>query len=504
MTNSTSSKLSPAEWLATPDARIDIDRERSKRSLAAFVKRAWHVIEPSTPYVHGWVIDAICAHLEAVSRGEITRLLLNVPPGFSKSLLVGVFWPAWEWGPLGKPQTRYMAASHEITLAIRDNRRMRLLVESDWFQARWPIKMAGDQNAKMRFENEATGFRLARSITSLTGERASRLLIDDPHSTETAESETERETSVRVFRESATSRLTDPQTSAIVVVMQRLNEGDISGWILENSPDYLHVMYPMRFEADRACKSSFYPDPRTVEGELIFPERFPLAVVERDERTMGQYAVASQFQQRPSPREGGLFKVDRIEIIEALPQIEKWVRAWDLAGTEGGGARTAGVLMGKRRDGKGYVIADVKLAQKSPGAVRTLIKETAALDKAEHGAVKIRLPQDPGQAGKAQAQEFRILLDGYAATIKPVTGDKETRAEPYAVQVEGQRVFMLRGDWNDAYTGELRLFPAGKYADQVDASTDAHAELQGGQDRTPAFAPVVAGKQSSFVGAGRG
>lgn len=458
------------------------------------------------PLTMGWAIEAMCEHLEAVSRGEINRLVMNVPPGMMKSLLTMVFWPAWEWGPLGWPSMRFMGASYEQELAIRDARKMRLLVESDWFQERWPIKMAGDQNQKTRFENTATGIRLARPSSSLTGERVHRLGIDDPHSVSTAESEPVRQNVVQVFREAAQNRMVDPLNSAIVVIMQRLHEGDISGWIIENAPGlYTCLILPMEFERDRRCATSIgFTDPRTKEGELLFPERFSKEVLERDKPILGEYAWAGQYQQRPAPREGGLFKVDRIEIIEALPEIEAWVRAWDLAGTEGGGARTAGVLMGRRKDKKGYVIADVQLAQKTPGVVRTLIKETAALDKADFGTVKIRLPQDPGQAGKAQAQEFRILLDGYSVKILPVTGDKETRAEPFAVQVEGNRVYLLKGEWNDAYLGELRLFPGGRFADQVDASTDAHAELQGGKKDKDAVAPLTIDRASPNLGVVRG
>lgn len=480
--------------------------------------------------MHGWHIDAICAHLEAVSNGDVTRLLINVPPGTMKSLLVSVFWPAWEWGPFGRPDYRYMGVSHEITLSIRDSRRMRLLVESDWFQDRWPIKMASDQNAKMRFENEARGLRLSRSIGSMTGERAHRLTIDDPHSTETAESEAERETSVRIFRESATSRLTDPKSSAIIVVMQRLHEGDISGWIIENAGhQYTHLMLPMRFEEERACRSKIYPDPRTKEGELLFPDRFPAATVDADEKTMGEYATAGQNQQRPAPREGGLFKIDNIKIIKSLPPCSKWCRAWDLAGTEGAGAFTAGVLIGKITDGSGYVVADVKRRQFSAGKVQKLIKSTATADRqgilagkinkvtgefiVDEGSPvvfkapdKVRLPQDPGQAGKGQKADYVKLLDGFPLRMVPVAGegDKEARATPFSVQVEGERVFMLQGEWNDAFVNELKLFPGGKYADQVDAAADAYTELLGGAERTQAFAPVSVGKTSTFAGAARG
>lgn len=467
------------------------------------MRLAWHVLEPEKPYLHNWHVDAICAHLEAISRGEITRLLINVPPGCAKSLLVSVLWQAWEWGPGGKPAHRFLSTAFNDKPVTRDTRKTRDLILSPWYRERWPdVKLT--RIAETSFANSSTGTREGVSFGSLTSQRGDRLLIDDPHSTDTAESEAERIATTRRFREGAQNRLNDLKKSAIVVIMQRLHEEDVSGVILELGLPYEHLCLPMEFEPERRCVTRWFEDPRKQEGELMFPALFPAEALADQKKAQGEYGWSGQYQQRPTPREGGLFKADRIEIIDALPEIEAWVRAWDLAGTEGSGSRTAGVLMGRRRDKKGYVIADVRLAQKSAGGVRTLIKETAALDKAEFGTVKIRLPQDPGQAGKAQAQEFRILLDGYSVKILPVTGDKETRAEPYAVQVEGSRVFMLKGDWNDAYTGELRLFPAGKFKDQVDASTDAHAELQGGTDRTPAFAPVGVGKTSTFAGAARG
>lgn len=484
------------------------------------------------PLTMGWAIEAMCEHLEAVSRGEINRLVMNVPPGMMKSLLTMVFWPAWEWGPLGWPSMRFMGASYERDLAIRDARKMRLLVESDWFQERWPIKMAADQNEKMRFENAATGIRLARPSTSLTGERVHRLGVDDPHSVTTAESVVEREKVVQTFREAAQNRMVDPLTSAIVVIMQRLHEGDISGWLMENAADlYTILVLPMEFEADRRCSTSIgFVDPRKNEGELLFPERFPKEVLERDKPVLGEYAWAGQYQQRPAPRQGGIFKTDNITIIDALPKCVKWCRGWDLAGTEGAGAYTAGVLMGKIADGSGYVIADVKRHQFSVAKVQKLIKTTATLDLRgqllsklnektgevagipdapvlfDGSGLVIRLPQDPGQAGKAQKADYLKLLDGYAMKMVPTAGegDKEARAMPFSVQVEGERVFMLRGKWNDAFIGELKLFPGGNYKDQTDAAADAYNELNGGKSEKPAVAPVTVDRASPYVGAARG
>lgn len=636
----------PPELSLTRQDLDEVEREYCKRGLANFIKLAWPVIEPSQPYVHGWHIDAICEHLQAVTRGEITRLLINIPPGTMKSLITGVFWPAWEWGPMRMQSQRYVAASHSQEFSIRDTLKMRRLVSSDWYQRLWPTPLTKDQNEKQKFENQATGFRQAMAMKSLTGTRGDCLLpwnvvdtdigrltigeivdrsiscyalsyeqhtkrlvyrpiqavarrtsqdfyrvhtasgvlvectgdhriytargyvearllsaddvllrvlpkghkaqcilneearekrpqensvqskmctdhdklggwearaelqrvrgenhkeagmvlfsdvqgkilaekhdktgvkkdavvnselqdlqhadhaknncsrasillegvqgyspffsheggeepgvaewderkkihksfaqaipkdtrtdsgeglttvrglfrenrlvrashrhepreqcvgqfshivpsvschstfegafvvegdsvamvervcesatvydiqvegtrcffangilvhncviIDDPHSVEGALSDADRKTTLRVFTETVPTRLNNPDKSAIVVVMQRLHEDDVSGFILANDHGYDHLMLPMELEPERKCVTRIgFEDPRTYEGELLFPERFPREVVDRDKKMMNTYAVAGQFQQRPSPRGGGLIK----------------------------------------------------------------------------------------------------------------------------------------------------------------------------------------------------
>ena len=262
-------RLSESDWIA-------VEREFCARKLVNFVRRAWPVVEPGTAYVHGWHIDAIAEHLEAVSAGEINRLLINVPPGTMKSLAVGVLWPAWEWGPRAQPQLRYVGAAHAQDLAVRDNMRMRRLVKSEWYQRLWPLGLAADQDAKLKFENAATGFRAAVAATAMTGHRGDRVLYDDPHSVEGALSDLQRKTVLRVFSETVTTRLNSPERSAIVVVMQRLHEQDLSGHILERELGYEHLCLPMEFEADRRCVTSIgFRDPRTGGRRAVVPGALP-------------------------------------------------------------------------------------------------------------------------------------------------------------------------------------------------------------------------------------
>lgn len=452
----------------------EAERELCRRSLSAFVRRAWSVLEPGQPYIHGWHVDAICEHLEAITNGDINRLLINIPPGTMKSTLTSIFWPAWEWGPCGKPSTRIIGASHEQGLAIRDTRKMRNLINSQWYQSLWPVALTSDQNQKTFYENEHTGFRQACAVASMTGRRGDRVVWDDPHSAEAALSDAHRETALRVFQETLPTRLNNPDRSAIVIVMQRLHEMDVSGLILENDYGYEHLCLPMEYESERHCTTSIgFSDPRKEEGELLFPGRFSRETVDRDKKVMGSFAVAGQFQQRPAPRGGGFFQWQKLTVVDKVPKIKRKVRYWDKAGTEGGGAYTAGVLMGVGDDDYYYVL-DVVRGQWGAAERERTIRATA---KTDGESVAIWIEQEPGSGGKESAESTIRNLAGYNIRAERATGEKSIRAEPYSVQVEAGNIMVKRAEWNQAFIDEHKTFPVGKYKDQIDASGGAFNKL---------------------------
>ncbi len=462
---------------SSQDQSLEASKERCK-TFAGFVREAWHIVEPIMPLVWGWHIDAICNHLEAVTRGDITRLLINIPPGTMKSLLVSVLWPAWEWGPAGMPGLRYFTTSYVIDLAIRDSRKMRDLVASEWFQERWGDQCGMERFGEASFSNTSGGWREAMAFTSLTGGRGDRLVIDDPHSVTTAESVVQREAVIRTFRESVPSRVMDPQTSAIVIVMQRLNEEDVSGVAIKLGLGYVHLMLPMEFEADRACETRIgFKDPRSYDGELLFPERWPREVIERDKKALGAFAWAGQYQQRPQAREGGMFKTDWFRKVKAAPANIRWVRFWDLAATEeqygADPAYTAGVRLGRAADGRFYVDDVQRMRAEAPG-VRRLMRETA---KEDGLFVEIGFNKDPGQAGKAQSQDIITEFPQYIISAISESGDKATRAAPVARQAEAGNLYLVEGDWNEAFINELTTFPGSKFKDQVDALSGAYSML---------------------------
>ena len=455
--------------------RLEKDSERIRekcKTLSGFIREAWHVLEPTQPYQHNWHVDAIAQHLEAITDKEINRLLINVPPGSSKSLIASVFWHAWEWGPKGMRTMRYLTTSFNDGPVKRDTRKCRDLIQSEWFQSLWPeveLTRAGETS----FANSSTGTREGVSFGSLTSQRGDRLVIDDPHSTETAESEKEREATTRKFREGAQNRLNDQKESAIVVIMQRLHEADISGVIQSLGMDYVHLCLPMEYELDRPSKTSIgFEDPRTQDGDLLDPIRFPRDEVEKLKRDMGSYAYAGQYQQRPAPREGGMFQRSDFSVIRAVPAGTRFVRGWDFAASKKSNSPfSAGVKIGKTPEGR-FVVAHV--ARERVNSPRKMLKNTASQDGDD---VFISYPQDPGQAGKDQAKSIAKDLAGYRFTYNPESGDKVTRAEPLSAQSEAENVDILEGDWNEAFLDEICTFPNGAFMDQVDAASRAFNEL---------------------------
>lgn len=453
---------------------IELDREIARRSLSEFCKMAWHVLEPATQIKWGWALDAMCEHLEAVHNGQIKRLLMNVPPGMMKSLLTGVFFPAWEWGAGGSPSLRYLTTAHKEALALRDNVKCRRLVSSDWYQERWSVPIASDQNAKGKFENIYTGFRESMSFSSLTGSRGDRIIIDDPLSVDDAFSQAALEAAQQTFLEAVPSRVNN-EDSAIIVIMQRLHERDTSGVILARDLGYEHLMLPMRFEKSRRCSTSIgFTDPRTTEGELLFPERFSKAQVEEMERTMGSYAVAGQFQQRPVPRGGGLFKRDWIQHWDRLPdRFDSTCISWDMTFKD---SATSDYVVGQVWGRKGGAFYLIDQFRGQWDFVKTLEQFVAAAKKYPH--VTRKLVED-----KANGSAIISTLRKHVSGIVPVTPkeSKEARASAVTTLWEARNVYLPPADrfpWVESdFIPELLSFPAGAHDDMVDSATQALSDL---------------------------
>ncbi len=483
--------------------------------LMAFVRYHWAVLEPETPLADGWPLWAICEHLEAVTFGEITRLLINVPPGFMKSLLTDVFWPAWEWGPQNLAHKRYVTFSYSATLTERDNNRFSDLIISDRYQRLWGKQVTPLKTGAQRVTNSQKGWKLASSVGGVsTGERGDAIILDDPNNVKEAESVIVRNETIRWFRESMSNRLNQPETGVIVIISQRVHEDDVSGAILHLGLDYCHLMIPMEFDPTRAIDDDGnvietdigWVDPRLVptapetnDGELAWPERFSETVVERIKVEVGPYAYAGQYQQAPAPRGGGIIKTEWWQVYERpdnkYPPFELVIASVDSAFTanqqnDPTGMTVWGVwyLEGKRRlmlmDAwrKHLAFSGVRMPMQpneSKAAYAQRTKQTwGLLEWIQHTCERWHVDHlliEGKASGLSAAQELsnRYGRQDWSTRLCPVKGDKVARCLAVQSVFSQLGIYAPVRDWADMVIQEMAVFPAGKYDDLTDCSTQA-------------------------------
>lgn len=331
------------------------EAERLEENLTDFVRAGWSQID-SSQYQDSWAIDALCDHLTGVADGHIKRLLINFPPRCGKTKVASICFPAWTWARREKsftsgPGVRFFCGSYNHDLSLQNSNQTRRMILGPWYQRRWGnrFRLQQDQNTKTQFDNTKGGSRLAASVGgSLLGVGGDIILIDDPHNTEEVESEADRETATTWWKEVRSTRLNDPKQSALVVIMQRLHEEDVSGQISagEDYSDWTHLMLPMRHDPDRHCVTVLkwdgdepaeeWEDPRTEDGELMWPERFGEKEVAGMERDLGPYMASGRLQQSPVPKGGTILKREYWQLWgeEKYPPLEFVLASADTAYTE--------------------------------------------------------------------------------------------------------------------------------------------------------------------------
>lgn len=306
-------------------SRSDIKAELAHRSFHYFFKEfAWPVLQPATKFVDNWHIHAICEHLEAVKEGEIKRLIINMPFRMLKSSLISQAFPAWEW--LHAPHLQYLTASYAKDVATRDAVASRRIIESDAYQLVWSDKfeMTSDQNVKTRYDNNKGGTRTISSTDgAATGFGGNRILLDDPISAKEADSAVAREASIEFYKGTISTRLNDAQEDVIVLTHQRLNERDLTGYLLAEETGWDHLILPMRYKKQHAKTTSLgFVDPRTEDGELLCPQRLNETTVSKMETTLGSFHTAAQLDQRPTRRGGTIIHGEWFKRYKVLPTIE--------------------------------------------------------------------------------------------------------------------------------------------------------------------------------------
>ena len=485
----------------TPAVMLDLLRaERERRSaegsLYEFVRQAWPVCEPGVPFIESWHIQVICEHLEACSTGEIKRLLINIPPRHSKSTIVSVMWPSWEW--IADPAQKFLCASYSGTLSIRDNLKARRLVQSAWYQERWShiFELSGDQNVKQRYENSMSGFRASTSVGgTATGEGGSRLILDDPHSASEAQSDTIRETAIDWFDQVWSTRLNNPKEDIMVTVMQRLHQADISGHILEDlNGEWEHLLIPAEFDGVKRSTVLGAYDPRTEENELICPERFGRQEINNLKTLLGVYGASGQLQQDPSPSEGGILKTSCFELWpheKTLPPFEYILQSYDCAFTEKstGDPTACTVYAIFTHEGSRQVMLidawseHLSYPDLRSRAVKDWAMEYGGLsDTNPFGKAKRpdRILVEAKASGQSLLQDLR-LAKVPAIGYNPGNADKISRAHQAAPTLELGLCWIPESkktpghpvSWASGFISELNKFPVGKHDDYVDTYTQA-------------------------------
>lgn len=491
----------------------EIERVECETSLYTFVQRAWRYVDPS-PFVHGWPLEAMCEHLEAVVDGDMRKLLINIPPRCGKSSIVSVCFPAWVWIQRAEtatagPQVPLLHASYAMSLAMRDSVKTRRLIESPWYQRLWGERfhLVGDQNTKGRFQNDKRGERLITAVDArVTGEGGNIIVVDDPNAANEALSEALIETTNEWWDGTMSTRLNDARTGAYIVIQQRLGEEDLTGHILDTDEGWTHLMLPMEFEPERSFVTSIgWEDPRTEAGELLWPDRFASEQVEVLKKRLGPWKAAGQLQQRPEPKGGGIIKRDWWQLYDApaFPPFDYIVASldtayttkqendfsaltvWGIFSSDTVAVPSKQVMRGERLtniDPRDYAQQSPKVMLMNAWQERLELHDLVQRVAKTCKDMKVdRLLIEDKAAGHSVAQELRRLFgyeDFAVQLVNPGALDKVARV--YSVQhlfAEGM-IHAPDRQWAEMVIGQCSTFPRGKHDDLVDTVSQALTHLR--------------------------
>lgn len=452
-----------------------LDREMSTRSYIHFVRQSWNVLEPSTKYLHNWHIELISEYLQAVTEGQIKRLIINQPPRYMKSMLVSVMWPAWMW--IHQPHLRWIFGSYSLNLSLKHSLDRRRLIQSQWYQKNWSkiIQLSDDQNQKSEFQNTATGYMVATSVGgTVTGRGGHIIVLDDPLNPEEALSDSLRENCNRWVDQTLSTRLDDKRKGAIVVVMHRLHENDVTGHLLNKKDEMGAIDWEVLSLPAESPKRVVVNYPITEkqlireQGDVLWPAREDERMLMVQKRAMGSYAFSGQYDQSPSPVGGGMFKEHWWKFYNIgeldLKWMDQWIQSWDMNFKE---TDDGSFLVGQvwaRKGSRCYLIDQVRLRTDFPGAVKAVINMTHKWPQC--GAKLIENKAN----GPAVIATLGNTISGIIA-VEPKSS-KESRANAITYLVEAGNVYLphpMDVSWAQEFIDEHSAFPSGKNDDQVDS-----------------------------------
>jgi len=473
---------------------IDSDRIILRNRLRLYIREAWHVVEPSTVYLENWHIDLIAEYLEAVTAGQIKRLLINMPPRYAKSTCVSIMWPTWVWtreGFPGKPHnpalegpgTKWVFASYADELRTKHSLDRRKMLQSDWYRQRWPrpAELTSDQNVKTLFSNSSSGVMLATTMSgAATGVGGSYIIIDDPHKTKEESTSAEIQSQVRAYGDTFSTRHDDKKQGVTVIVMQRINDLDLSAHVLATAEEeYVHLK--IEAEATGHQVFSFPRSPRVFTrepGDLLWESREGPAEIARMKAVMGKWVYSSQYQQDSVPEGGAIFQRewfshrfhrDKDTGIPLGAKLRMVIQSWDTAAkkkesNDYWACTTWGRVVGED--------SRIRMLDRTMDRMEYVEGRTKVKDQYAKWHPTAVLVED-SSSGTAIVSDLRTtgipLLP-----ISPAGSDKEANARAVSPMFEAGMILLPDdAEWADDYIESMTRFPKGQHDDDVDSTSQA-------------------------------
>ena len=448
----------------------------AKQDLGLFVQSAWETLEPTTELKWNWHHDLICEYLQACEKGELQRLIINIAPRSTKSMLATICFPSWVW--TRQASARFLFGSYADDLATSQSVLRRKLIESEWYQGGYSndVQLSADENQKSAFSNTKTGAMKSMGIKgAVTGKGGDYIIIDDPHNPKGAESEADREATLRNFDLGWSSRLNDKKTGRIIVIVQRLHERDLTGHLLAKNLGYTHLKIPSIAEERQTL--IFPITGRHIvrnPGDLMHPARDGIVELEQAKQDLGSYGFVGQHQQSPVPRGGGLIKEAWFKRYDRLPdKIDTMIQSWDFAVKDTAKADYSVGLVLARRGADKYVVAMYRARIDFPKQCRALVD------------LSLDYPATHKKLVEAKANGTAVIdtLKKQVPGLIPVEpdGDKVARMNAISPDVEAGNWHLPDPDkypWVREFLHEVCSFPHGAHDDICDAFSQGAREFR--------------------------
>jgi predicted phage terminase large subunit-like protein len=446
----------------------DLYKAACRRYLRFFIKEAFPIVNPGAEFLDNWHIDLISEYLESITKCEIKRLIINIPPRSLKSICISVCWPAWLLGT--DPTRRIICASYSQNLSNKLSLDCRHLMRSNWFSNIFPdTTIAGDQNQKNKFLTKHRGFRLATSVGgTITGEGGNFLILDDPHNAIDVNSSKKRENAICWFQQSFSSRLDNKKTGVIIIIMQRLHIGDLTGFLLEKQPTNWHLLNIPAISADdiyyeiNGFKYFFK------KNHFLHPAREGVAEIHRAKNELGSSAFAAQYLQNPIAEDGGMVKKSWLKYYThtlAIDDYDHIMQSWDTAIKSGDrNSYSVCTTWGKLNDQ--FYLLDVFRERVEYPALKNRVTNGALLWQPD-----LILIEDKA-SGQSLLQDLKREHPAFSLVAVKTKSDKITRfARVTPLFESGQVILSKNANWLIEYEQELLSFPGSKHNDQVDSTS---------------------------------